>query len=67
MNSLILLFQNPGNDGGNPACDTPNPPWWCSSDNPPQVPIDDYVWVILGIVLVWVIVKIITTNILTKL
>ena len=48
LSSFTLLFANPpGNSGGpydpaHPACNTPNPPWWCGKDPSNPVPLDDY-------------------------
>lgn len=36
----LLLFQNPGNGGGSPACNTPNPPWWCDKGEEVAANID---------------------------
>lgn len=57
MRNLILFIQgNPGNGGGLPACNTPNPPPWCDDgSNGPEVPgsIDMWgPWVLLAIVLI---------------
>ena len=58
MIRLNKMPPPPSNSENHPACDTPNPPWWC--DEAPQTPIDDGLWIFVIIALLIGIVYLIT-------
>lgn len=56
MINLLILFQNPGNGGGHPACATPNPPWWCTdSPEPEPAPVDIWLPFSIVVMVVWIL------------
>lgn len=37
-------------DKWTPACDSPNPPWWCDEqDDTPAAPIDNTLFLVIGV------------------
>lgn len=58
MKLLLLLFQNPGNGQGSPACNTPNPPYWCDKGEEVAANIDNPYWII-GLVIAAILLVVI--------
>jgi hypothetical protein len=55
----VLFLQGRGPDKWTPACDNPNPPFWCDEQVEPGAPIDQYILYLLiiavsiGMYLIW--------------
>ena len=50
MIQLNKMPPPPPNPGNHPACNTPNPPWWC--DEAPQASIDSGIWILFVLALI---------------